>query len=74
MKIKAAVTYETGAPFVIEEVELAAPKADEILAALDQKGILGGLPYEGGVLWCATEKVSKETLDEVVAIVKGVLA
>ncbi len=50
------------------------PKADEILAALDQKGILGGLPYEGGVLWCATEKVSKETLDEVVAIVKGVLA
>ena len=26
MKIKAAVTYETGAPFVIEEVELAVPK------------------------------------------------
>jgi len=50
------------------------PKADEILAALDEKNILGGLPYEGGVLWCATEKVSKATLDEVVAIVKGVLA
>jgi glycine dehydrogenase subunit 1 len=50
------------------------PKADEILAALDRKNILGGLPYEGGVLWCATEKVSKATLDEVVAIVKGVLA
>ena len=50
------------------------PKADEILAALDEKNILGGLPYEGGVLWCATEKVSKETLDEVVAVAKGVLA
>ena len=50
------------------------PKADEVLAALDEKNILGGLVYEGGVLWCATEKVSKATLDEVVAIVKGVLA
>ena len=50
------------------------PKADEILAALDEKNILGGLVYEGGVLWCATEKVSKATLDQVVAIVKGVLA
>jgi glycine dehydrogenase subunit 1 len=60
-------------PF-FHEFLLDMPKADEILAALDQKGILGGLPYEGGVLWCATEKVSKETLDEVVAIVKGVLA
>ena len=50
------------------------PKADEILAALDEKNILGGLPYEGGVLWCATEKVSKATLDEVVAVVKEVLA
>ncbi len=50
------------------------PKADEVLAALDEKNVLGGLPYEGGVLWCATEKVSKATLDEVVAIVKGVLA
>ncbi len=60
-------------PF-FHEFLLDMPKADEILAALDQKGILGGLPYEGGVLWCATEKVSKEMLDEVVAIVKGVLA
>ena len=60
-------------PF-FHEFLLDMPKADEILAALDEKNILGGLPYEGGVLWCATEKVSKATLDEVVAIVKGVLA
>ena len=60
-------------PF-FHEFLLDMPKADEILAALDEKNILGGLPYEGGVLWCATEKVSKQTLDQVVAVVKEVLA
>jgi len=60
-------------PF-FHEFLLDMPKAEEVLAALDEKNILGGLPYEGGVLWCATEKVAKETLDAVVAIVKGVLA
>ena len=59
-------------PF-FHEFLLDMPKADEILAVLDEKNILGGLPYEGGMLWCATEKVSTATLDEVVAIVKGVL-
>ena len=59
-------------PF-FHEFLLDMPKADEILAALDEKNILGGLPYEGGVLWCATEKVPKATLDEVVAVVKEVL-
>ena len=42
--------------------------------ALEEKGILGGLPVEGGILWCATEKVSKEQLDQAVAIVKEVAA
>jgi len=39
-----------------------------------EKGILSGLPYEDGMLWCVTEKASKETLDEVVSVVKEVLA
>ena len=39
-----------------------------------KKGILSGLPYEDGMLWCVTEKVAKETLDEVVSVVKEVLA
>ena len=43
-------------------------------AALEQAGILGGLPVEGGILWCATEKASKEALDQTIAIVKEVLA
>ena len=50
------------------------PKCKEIEHALMKKGILSGLPYEDGMLWCVTEKVSKETLDEVVSVVKEVLA
>ena len=50
------------------------PKADEVLRALEDAGILGGLPVEGGVLWCATEKVAKSELDRAIAIVKEVCA
>ena len=50
------------------------PRQEEVLAALEQAGILGGLPVEGGVLWCATEKQSRAELDKAVAIVKEVLA
>jgi len=50
------------------------PKAEEVLAALADADILGGLPVEGGILWCATEKVSREKLDKTIAIVKEVLA
>ena len=50
------------------------PKCKEIEHALMKKGILSGLPYEDGMLWCVTEKVAKETLDEVVSVVKEVLA
>ena len=49
------------------------PKAEEILTALEQADILGGLIIDGGILWCVTEKVSKQQLDKAVAIVKEVL-
>ena len=49
------------------------PKVEEVMAALEKADILGGLPVEGGVLWCATEKVTKAQLDKTVAIVKEVL-
>lgn len=48
------------------------PKADEALQALEDAGILGGLPVDGGVLWCATEKASRADLDRAVAIVREV--
>ncbi len=50
------------------------PRREQVLKALEDAGILGGLPVEDGVLWCVTEKISKEQLDKAVAIVKEVLA
>ena len=50
------------------------PRQDEVLSALEKAGILGGLPVEGGVLWCATEKADKAELDRAVGIVKEVLS
>jgi glycine dehydrogenase subunit 1 len=64
MKYEGAFFHE----FVVEM-----PRAEEVLAALEKAGILGGLVIEGGVLWCATEKVSKAELDKAVTIVKEVL-
>jgi len=49
------------------------PKAEEVLNALEKADILGGLMVDEGLLWCATEKVSKVQLDKAVAIVKEVL-
>ena len=50
------------------------PRVEEVQSALSQAGILGGLSVEGGILWCATEKVTREALDKTAAIVKEVLA
>ena len=50
------------------------PKAEEVLKALENADILGGLQIEEGVLWCATEKVTKADMDKAVAIVKEVCA
>ena len=67
------VSLKYQGPFFPEFVTVL-PQADAVLAALEEAGILGGLPVEGGVLWCATEKVSKAELDRAAAIVKEVLA
>ena len=64
MKYEGAFFHE----FVVEM-----PKVEEVMAALEKADILGGLPVEGGVLWCATEKATKAVLDQTVAIVKEVL-
>ena len=49
------------------------PDPADVLAGLEAKGILGGFPLKGGLLWCVTEKQTKEELDRTVAIVKEVL-
>ncbi len=59
--------------FFHEFVTACEPKtAQAILDALEAKGILGGLPVEGGLLWCATELVTKAEMDQAVSIVKEV--
>ncbi len=54
--------------FIIS-VPKGAYKINEALAAQD---ILGGLPLDGDMLWCVTEKASKEQLDKAAAIVREV--
>ena len=44
-----------------------------ILEALEEKGILGGLPLDKNkILWCCTEMNSKEDIDEAIGIIKEV--
>ena len=63
----------TGAYF--HEFATRMPKREAVLSALAEGDILGGLPMgDDGVLWCATEKVSRAQLDKAISIVKEVLA
>lgn len=48
----------------------ACPCPEKALAALARNGILGGLAVEGGLLWCATECVSKQEIDRTVQVLK----
>ena len=48
-------------------------KPEAVLRALDENGILGGLPVgKNRILWCVTEVVSREELDRAAAIIKEV--
>ena len=67
------VSLKYAGPFYQEFVTVL-PQRDAVLAALDEAGILGGLPLgENEILWCATEKNSRAELDRAVSIVKEVL-
>ena len=60
-------------PYFHEFVTVSDVNSDVILAALEKKGILVGLPLnEKEILWCATEKNTKESMDAVAAVVKEV--
>ena len=72
-KIGCKIKY-TGEFFHEFVTETACPNCrKKILDALAEKNILGGAEVDGGILWCVTELVSKEKLDEAVVIVKEVL-
>jgi len=48
------------------------PCTEKVLMALEDQGILGGLPIEGGILWCVTEVVTKAELDRAIEIIREV--
>ena len=56
---------EDGA-FVFDDV------CDELCKKLEPYGILGGLPVDGGILWCCTECNDKADIDRLVAALKEV--
>ena len=70
---KAGLTLKYKNEFFHEFVtECSKEKTAKILKALEDNGILGGLPVEGGILWCVTEVVTKKEMDKAVQIVKEV--
>ena len=42
----------------------------KIMSILEDKGILGGYPVDGGILWCFTEMNTKKDIDNLVDILK----
>ena len=65
--------FVTAAPG--ENGEEAEAQTQALLEALDQEGILGGLPLGNGrILWCATEKNTKADMDRVAELAKEVRA
>ena len=54
------------------EFVTACPCPERALAVLEAHGILGGLPVEGGILWCVTELTDKKTLDHVIGLLQEV--
>ncbi len=69
-KIKGVSLRHRGEFFHEFVTDLKNPEAIE--AALHERGILSGLPVEGGMLWCVTEKAGKAQLDEAVKLVREV--
>ena len=60
-------------PFFHEFVTACPVEPEKLMAALEAKGILGGLPLpEGGILWCATEMNTKAQMDLVIETAKEV--
>ena len=59
--------------FFHEFVTSSDKQSSDVLKALDEEGILGGLPLdENRILWCCTEMNSKADIDQAVAAVKEV--
>lgn len=61
-------------PFFHEFLTDCPVEPETLCAALADKGILGGLPVDGGVLWCCTEMNSRGEIDNLVSAIQEVCA
>ena len=59
-------------PFFHEFLTECPMDPDELCKKLEPYGILGGLPVDGGILWCCTECNDKADIDRLVAALKEV--
>lgn len=73
-KIKGFALVNPDVPFFHEFLTQAPANTDQALKALEEAGILGGLPVAGGILWCATERNTKAQMDKLIETVKAVIA
>ena len=71
---KLGFTLRTGDKPFFHEFLTDCPMDPALLCAkLEEQGILGGLPVDGGILWCCTECNSKADMDRLVAVIGEVL-
>lgn len=60
------------APFFHEFLTECPQDPETINARLAEHGILGGLPVDGKLLWCCTEKTGQAAIDRMITILKEV--
>lgn len=71
--VQAGCRVENKREFFHEFVTVSDTPSDRILGALEEEGILGGLPLDAHrILWCCTEMNSREDIDRAAALIKEV--
>lgn len=60
-------------PFFHEFLTDCPVEPETLCAALEARGILGGLPVDGGLLWCCTELNTKADMDTLLSVIREVL-
>ncbi len=58
--------------FFHEFVTTSPVPAEKLMKHLEDHGILGGLPVEEGILWCATEMNRKQDMDRLMEVIREV--
>ena len=61
-------------PFFHEFLTGCPVEPETLCRALEARGILGGLPVDGGILWCCTECNTKAEIDRLISVIREVCA